>query len=126
MNTIVDFNWKAVESYQLSKRSASMQSVSRIRLLRPAATARHFVPLRTFSGARPLRLKEDKEQSPKEIEKQKQENLKNNEKNRELASSSEEVVDAEQEKVKDHDQHMDKLQKQTAQKSEEKHPEGKA
>lgn len=103
-----------------------MQSISRIPLLRSAATHRLLVPLRAFSGARPLRFKEDKEQSAQEIEKQKQENLKNNEKNRELASSSEEVVGAEQENVKDHDQHMEKLQKQTAQKSEEKHPEGKA
>ena len=79
-----------------------------------------------FSTSTRLRIKEDKERSPEEVERAKQEQLKDKEWKRELASGSEEAVGADQEKVKDHDKHMEELQKQTAQKSEENHPEGKS
>ena len=78
---------------------------------------------RPFSIAPQLRLREGKEQDPDEIERSKQENLKNG-KPRELESNAEESVGADQEKVKDDQEHMKELQKETANKSQEKHPEG--
>lgn len=84
------------------------------------------VLVRPFSTSRTLRIKEDVERSPEEAEKAKQEQLKKQEWNRGTASASEEVVGADQQKVKDHDKHMEELQKQTAQKSEENHPQGKS
>lgn len=82
--------------------------------------------VRPFSTSRTLRIKEDAERSPEEAEKAKQEQLKKQEWNRGTASASEEVVGADQQKVRDHDKHMEELQKDTAQKSEESHPEGKS
>ena len=79
----------------------------------------------SFSTYRPLRLKEDKPHDPEELEKKKQK-AQNGEKDRDLQSSSEEAVGADQEKVKDNNKHMEELQKQTAQKSEENHPQGKS
>lgn len=87
-------------------------------LLRPQA------PARPLSYSRPLALREDQEQSPQEIEKAKQDQLKGGKKSQDLESSSETVVKAEQEKVSDHDSHMEKLQKETAKQSEKEH--GKA
>jgi hypothetical protein len=84
------------------------------------------VLVRPFSTSRTLRIKEDTERSPEEAEKAKQEQLKKQEWNRGTASASEEVVGADQQKVKDHDKHMEELQKQTAQESEENHPQGKS
>ena len=81
---------------------------------------------RPFSTSRTLRLKEDADRSPEEVEKAKQEQLKKQEWSRETASASEEVVGADQQKVKDHGKHMEELQKDTAQKSEENHPQGKS
>lgn len=52
--------------------------------------------------------------------------MKQQEGSRDVASKSEEVVGADQEKVRDHDKHMEQLQKETAQQSEENHPKGKA
>ena len=80
---------------------------------------------RPFSGARQLRLKEDAERSPEEAEKAKQNADKDSEARRGVSSKSEEVVGADQEKVKDHDKHMDDLQKQTANESQENHPKAK-
>lgn len=81
---------------------------------------------RPFSTSRTLRLKENNERSPEQVEQAKQAALKNKNGSREVESASEEVVGAEQEKVKDHDKHMEKLQKETAQQSEKNHPEGKS
>ncbi|KAK5162851.1 uncharacterized protein LTR77_011108 [Saxophila tyrrhenica] len=83
-------------------------------------------PIRTFTTLRPLRIKEDAERSPEEIEKAKQKSMNKPEGSRHTASSGEEAVGADRENVKDHDQHMEELQKQTAGKSQEKHPEGKS
>ena len=94
--------------------------------LRQTQNSSRSSSLRSFTIAARLRLKEDSDRSPQEVETQKQESLKKDEWNRGTASSSEEVVGADQQKVKDHDKHMDDLQKQTAQKSEEQHPEGKS
>ena len=81
---------------------------------------------RPFSTSRTLRLKEDVERSPEEVEKAKQQQLKDQEWKKDLASSSEEDIKADQEKVKDDDKHMEELQKKTAQKSQENHPKGKS
>lgn len=76
---------------------------------------------RTFSSTPLLRLKEDKQQSPDEIEKAKQEQLRTGDRKRELESHSEENVKADQEHkdVEDHGAHIEELQKETARKSEE-------
>lgn len=81
---------------------------------------------RPFTTARQFRLKEDKERDPEEAEQAKQEamNKTTEGSHRGVASSSEEDVGADREKVRDHDKHMEELQKQTAQKSEEEHPKG--
>jgi hypothetical protein len=71
-------------------------------------------------------LKEDKEQSPQELEKAKQEQMKGGKKSSELESASEADVKADRQNVKDHDKHMEDLQKQTAQQKEKEHPAGKA
>ncbi|GAB7363417.1 hypothetical protein MBLNU230_g3694t1 [Neophaeotheca triangularis] len=74
--------------------------------------------------------KEDKDRSPEEVERVKQEQLKKQEKgeghwHEELASAGEAGVAADRQNVKDHEEHMEDLQKQTAQKAEKEHPQGK-
>ena len=86
---------------------------------------------RPFTSAQRLQIKEDKEQNPEEIERAKKEQLKKQQEGKgewheELASSSESHVKADRENVKDHDKHMEDLQKETAQKHEEEHPRGKS
>jgi hypothetical protein len=86
--------------------------------------------IRPFSQAQQLRLKEDANRSPEELERIKQEQLKQQKEgkgqwNEELASSSESHVAADKQKVDDHQQHMSDLQKETAQQSEESHPSAK-
>ena len=93
----------------------TLRLVPRQAILRPVFQQ----PCRAFSSAQRLRLKEDQDRSPEEVEKQKQEQKKPGAGwNRETASVSEDVVGADQEKVKDHDKHMEDLQKQTARESE--------
>ncbi|KAK5942172.1 hypothetical protein PMZ80_006127 [Knufia obscura] len=89
--------------------------------------------LRPFSAYPRLLIKEDADRSPEEIEKHKQEHLKKQEKgegewDRNLASRGEESIaaDRQADKVEDHGEHMEDLQKQTAGQSEKEHPEGKA
>jgi hypothetical protein len=86
--------------------------------------------IRPFSQAQQLRLKEDANRSPEELERIKQEQLKQQKEgkgqwNEELASSSESHVAADKQKVDDHAQHMSDLQKETAQKTQEEHPSAK-
>lgn len=83
-------------------------------------------PSRPLSYSRPLALKEDKVQDPQEIEKAKQEQLKDGKKKQELESASETGVKADREKVNDHKSHMEDLQKETAQQKEQEHPQGKS
>ena len=83
------------------------------------------VLIRPFSTSRTFRLKEDADRSPEEVEKAKQDSLKGKD-HRGTASASEEHVAAEREEVKDHDKHMEDLQKETANKSQENHPQGKS
>ena len=84
-----------------------------------------LVHARSFTSARPLRLKEDVERSPEEVEQAKQEQLREQQWHKDLASSSEEHVKADQENIEDHDQHMEDLQKQTKQETEKNHPDAK-
>jgi hypothetical protein len=84
------------------------------------------ITTRAFTTSRHLKLREDRDRSPEEVEKAKQEQMKKQEWHRDVASQSEEHVAAEKEHVQDHDSHMEKLQKETAQKSEENHPQGKS
>ena len=86
--------------------------------------------IRTFNSAQHLRLKEDGDRSPQEIENLKQEQLKKQEKgeghwHEGLASGGESNIAADKEKVHDHDEHMEDLQKETAQQHEKDHPHGK-
>ncbi|CZT15573.1 uncharacterized protein RCC_01425 [Ramularia collo-cygni] len=92
----------------------------------PRQFLRSHAPSRPLSYSKPLALREEKLQSPQEIEKAKQEQLKDGKKKQDLESSSETVVKAEREEVSDHDSHMEKLQKETAQQKEKEHPQGKA
>ncbi|SMR50540.1 unnamed protein product [Zymoseptoria tritici ST99CH_1A5] len=83
-------------------------------------------PVFQLAARNPLRLREDKEQSPQELENAKKEQFNSKEKRQELESNSEAHVKADRQNVKDHDQHMEDLQKQTAQQKEKEHPAGKA
>ena len=88
---------------------------------------------RSFTAHTRLYIKEDADRNPEELEQHKQDHLKKQEKgegkwDRNLASAGEEGIRADHDtkNVGDHDEHMEDLQKQTAQKSEEEHPHGKA
>ncbi|RMZ28332.1 hypothetical protein D0859_07599 [Hortaea werneckii] len=75
---------------------------------------------RAFSCAPQLRLKEDKEQSPEQVEKAKQEQMKGNKNARdELTSSSEAAVHADKELPADKSSDIQEMQKQTANKSQQ-------
>ena len=80
---------------------------------------------RPFSTGRQLRLKEDSDRSPEAAEEAKQNANKDKEARRQVASSSEEAVGADQQEVKDDKKHMEELQKQTAQETQENHPKAK-
>ena len=96
----------------------------------PLVSFRQPTIARSFSISPQLRLKEDGDRSPEEIEKKKQEQL---QKQREgkgewhesLASGGESNIAADKERVHDHDKHMEDLQKETAKTHEEEHPHGK-
>ena len=82
-------------------------------------------PIRTFTTARPLRLKEDEVKHPEEAERAKQNQHHDKEERRKIGSSSEDVVGADRENVKDDKKHVEELQKQTAQETQKNHPEAK-
>ena len=72
-----------------------------------------------------LRIKEDADRSPEEIEKKKQEQLKKQERgeghwHESLASHGESNIAADKEKVHDHDSHIDKLQEQNQEEGRER------
>ncbi|KAM0723994.1 hypothetical protein Q7P37_000985 [Cladosporium fusiforme] len=101
------------------------------RIARPA-TFRTIAPstIRPFSSAQQLRLKEDAARSPEETERIKKEQLQKQKEGKghwheELASASESHVAADKQNVNDHKEHIDDLQKQTAQKTQENHPAAK-
>ncbi|KAF2239717.1 hypothetical protein EV356DRAFT_499928 [Viridothelium virens] len=80
-------------------------------------------PSRPFSSQTALLVKEDKPHDPEHLESVKQSQLKKQEKgeghwHEELASSGESHVKADREKVDDHGEHMEELQKHTKGKAE--------
>ena len=86
--------------------------------------------VRPFSQAQQLRLKEDSTKSPEETERIKQEQIQKQKEGKghwheELASQSESHVAADRENVNDHSKHMEDLQKETAQKTQDNHPAAK-
>lgn len=86
---------------------------------------------RTFSIQSRLRLKEDGDRSGEELDKKKHEQIEKQKQGKghwheELASSGEANVTADKEKVHDHDEHIEDLQKETAGQVEKDHPHGKA
>jgi len=112
-------------------------SISARRTLRTLPTRSvRLAPLqasRPFSAHARFFIKEDADRSPEELEKHKQDHLKKQEKgegewDRNLASHGEESIaaDRQSDKVGDHDEHMEDLQKETAGESEKDHPHGKA
>ncbi|KAK6397638.1 hypothetical protein LTR65_004885 [Meristemomyces frigidus] len=89
-----------------------------------------MLPSRPFSSAPQLRLKEDGSRDGNELDQIKKDQLKKQEKgeghwHEDLASSSESHIKADKEQPADTDQHIEDLQKQTAEKHEKDHPEGK-
>jgi hypothetical protein len=81
--------------------------------------------IRAFSLTSIRLLKEDAERSPEHIEGKKQEQIDKQKKGKgewheSLASSGESNIKADREQVHDHDEHMEKLQKETAQKSQDR------
>jgi predicted secreted protein len=94
----------------------------------PRAFLSAFRPLtfsarRTFTTIRSMRIKEDADRSPEQVENAKQDQLKEQAQGKgrwreDLASSGESNIAADKEKVHDHDSHMKDLQKETAKKGE--------
>jgi hypothetical protein len=85
---------------------------------------------RTLSTTPIRMIKEDANRSPEELEQTKQDQLKAQKKgtaewNEKLASAGEASITADKQNVKDHDSHMEELQKETAGQAEKEHPKGK-
>jgi hypothetical protein len=86
--------------------------------------------VRTLSTTPFRMIKEDANRSPEELEQTKQDQLKAQKEgtaewNEKLASAGEASITADKQNVKDHDSHMEELQKQTAGQAEKEHPQGK-
>lgn len=84
----------------------------------------------TISTTSRLRIKEDADRSPEDIEKKKNEQIQKQKEGKghwheELASAGESNIAADKEKVHDHGEHMEDLQKQTAGQAEDNHPHSK-
>lgn len=101
------------------------------RIARPVAF-RAVAPayVRPFSQVQALRLKEDAARDPEETDRIKHEQIEKQKQGKghwheELASQSESHVAADRENVSDHKEHMSELQKQTAQKTQQNHPDAK-
>lgn len=119
-----------------SQQPTSLTTMSfRLSAARRLATRRGLLipsvpPSRSFAVASRLRLKEDKERSPEEADRVKEEQRQKAEAGKgewheSLASQSESHVAADRQGVKDHDKHMEELQQQTAQDAQKKHPNAK-
>jgi len=96
------------------------RTLSSIRPLRVWST---FSTRRTLATTPRMLIKEDADRSPEQIEKAKQEQLKEQEQGKgrwreDLASHGESNIAADKEKVHDHDSHMKDLQQETAKKGE--------
>ena len=101
---------------------------AQLRLVRPAFSA---PATRTFSRAANLRIKEDANRTPEELDNLKNEQVKKQEKgeghwHEGLASNSEAGIAADKENPDDHGEHMEDLQKETAGQAEKDSPHGKA
>jgi hypothetical protein len=83
------------------------------------------ISFRTLTTTPLLRIKEDANRSPEELEKIKDQKQGKGQWNEKLASAGEASIAADKENVKDHDGHMEELQKQTAGQAEKEHPHGK-
>ncbi|CAK1355744.1 hypothetical protein CB0940_00564 [Cercospora beticola] len=103
-------------SYEFAR--AVMRAFTRLQPARNAVQ-RSIVFQRPLSSSPQLRLKEDKPQSPQEIEKAKQQQQ-DPKQREELESSSETVVKAEQ-----NSKGPEELQKETAQQAQKEHPKAK-
>lgn len=91
--------------------------------IRPMCSQLAFSARRTLSMTPRLRIKEDADRSPEQIEKAKQEQLKEQQQGQgrwreDLASHGESNIAADKENVNDHDSHMKDLQQETARKGE--------
>ncbi|KAF1911965.1 hypothetical protein BDU57DRAFT_542576 [Ampelomyces quisqualis] len=84
---------------------------------------RTTIARRTLTTTSRLHIKEDADRTPEQVEKAKQDQLKEQQQGKgrwreDLASSGESNIAADKEKVKDHDSHMKDLQKEGAKKGE--------
>jgi predicted secreted protein len=82
-----------------------------------------MIARRTLSTTPSLRIKEDANRSPEQLEKAKQEQLKEQKEGKgrwreDLASHGESNIAADKEKVNDHDSHMKELQQEGKKKGE--------
>lgn len=112
-----------------------MQSITRTLRLSSAPRA-SFRPatrsaVRPFSALPRLYVKEDADRSPEELDRIKHEQIEKQKKgeghwHEELASAGESNVAADKEKVDNHDEHIEDLQKESADQAEKNHPHGKA
>lgn len=78
---------------------------------------------RTFTTARRMQIKEDADRTPEQVEKAKQEQLKEQKQGQgrwreDLASHGESNIAADKQKVNDHQSHIEDLKKETAKKGE--------
>ncbi|EME49699.1 hypothetical protein DOTSEDRAFT_68466 [Dothistroma septosporum NZE10] len=105
---------------------AFLRPISRVTTRRPVHLTRFQAPARTLTYTPCMRLKEDKIQTPEEIESAKQEQLKTGKRREELESASESVVGADREEVSNHDNHIKELQQEGAKEKQKEHPEGKS
>jgi len=99
--------------------SSLLRSRQHIAIIRPAQ-------IRSFRHTPSVCLKEDGDRSPQQLENKKQEQINKQKRgdghwHEELASSGESNVKADQDNVNDHDEHMEDLQKDTAEKAEKGH-----
>jgi len=108
----------------MSSRTLHLFRSTRLQRISPVSSLRNF-------STTPFRMiKEDASRSPEELEQTKQDQLKAQKEgkgqwNEKLASAGEASITADKENVKDHDSHMEELQKETAGQAEKEHPQGK-
>ncbi|KAF2847458.1 hypothetical protein T440DRAFT_470974 [Plenodomus tracheiphilus IPT5] len=103
-----------------------MPSRTLISAMRPTRTLRAPTTIgsrRTLTTTSRRSIKEDADRTPEQVEKAKQEQLKEQQQGQgrwreDLASSGESNIAADKEQVNDHDSHMKDLQKETASKGE--------
>jgi len=84
----------------------------------------------TISTSSRLSIKEDASRTPEELDAKKHEQIQKQKDGKghwheDLASAGESNIKADKEKVHDHDQHMEDLQKESAGQAQKEHPHGK-